>query len=70
VIREAADFATTLRTVLYGQSASVCGEVMKLTDLDEATRIFNTAVDRMLAPITLGLKCARHQTAANEKQVS
>lgn len=59
VVKEAADIATRLRGDLYGQAASICETVMKLTDLDEAVKLYNDALDRVLLRITAGLKTAK-----------
>ena len=65
VVREAAEIATRLRGDLYGMAASVVGEVMKMTDLDEAVAVYNAAVDRVLAAISRGLKAARKRKRAD-----
>lgn len=66
VVKEAAEIATTLRGALYGQAAAICAEVMKLTDMDEAVRVYNAAMDRTLLGITQGLKAARKRKQAED----
>lgn len=61
VVKECADIATALRSALYGCAASVCEEVMKLTDIDEAVRVFNGTMDRALQGLTNGLKTTRQK---------
>lgn len=67
VVKEAAEIATSLRSALYGQGASICSEVMKTTDIDEAVKIYTEAIDRVLHGISQGLKTARkrRRIAAN-----
>jgi hypothetical protein len=61
VVRESAEIATRLRGDLYGLGGSICAEVMKMADLDEAVSVYNSAVDRVLASISRGLKSARQR---------
>ncbi len=61
VVREAAEIATRLRSDLYGQAASICEEVMKMTDTDKAVKVYNEAVDRILLRLSKGLKVTRQR---------
>lgn len=64
VVKELAEMATTLRTSLYGEAASLCEQVMKLTAIDEAVKVYNDAIDRVLADLVAGLKAARPRRRA------
>lgn len=68
VVKEAAEIATTLRSALYGQGASICSEVVKLNDLDEAVKVYTDAVDRVLHGISQGLKTAKKKRSALETE--
>lgn len=65
VVKECAEVATALRSALYGAAASICEAVMKMSDTDEAVRLYNTTMDRALGAFTDGLKTARKRQRRN-----
>lgn len=66
VIKEAAEIATSLRSALYGEAASLAKAMMMATDMDAAVKTYNESIDRILSTLTQGLKATRQPIRNHE----